>query len=336
MIINFFNNCFQEIIIVNLTKLKFIIKIVNIKRLSIQVLPLYKRIKPMKSMTGYGKSECCLPGKKITVEIKSVNSKQLDLNIKMPGNFREKEIEIRSRLADKLERGKIDFYINSELLYENNDFSINLDAAKKHYSGLVRLSEEINLDLPQDVFSILVKMPDVLKQTEDFPEETEWETILQKIDEAMELLDLCREKEGNVLKQDMLIRINNILDIQKKTDFLETERVETIKQRIAQNLQSLTSPEKIDNNRLEQEMIYYLEKIDFTEEKIRLQKHCAYFIETSEEKSSNGKKLGFILQEIGREINTLGSKANHSEIQKLVVEMKDELEKIKEQSLNIL
>ncbi len=290
----------------------------------------------MKSMTGYGRAVCELPGKKVTIEIKSVNSKQLDLNIKLPGMLREKEADIRSLLSKQLERGKIDFYINIEQLLAHGNYSLNTAQAVQYHEGIKQLSEELGLPMPQEVIPLLVRMPDVVKTPMEELNEDEWALVYKEIQNAVLALDTFRLNEGNVLKNDMLQRIATIEKGIPQIETYEKDRMMLIRQRIQTNLAAVVDPEKIDKNRFEQELIYYLEKLDFTEEKVRLQKHCTYFLETMKEEASNGRKLGFITQEIGREINTLGSKANDSDIQKIVIGMKDELEKIREQLLNVL
>jgi len=290
----------------------------------------------MKSMTGYGRAVCELPGKKVTIEIKSVNSKQLDLNIKLPGMLREKEADIRSLLSKQLERGKIDFYVNLEPLLSQGAFALNTAQAAQYHEGIKQLSKDLGLPMPQEVISLLLRMPDVVKNPIEELKEEEWVLIYKKIEKAVLALDTFRLNEGNVLKNDMLQRIATIENGIPSIETYEKERMLLIRQRIHTNLEAVVDPEKIDKNRFEQELIYYLEKLDFTEEKVRLQKHCTYFCETINEAASNGRKLGFITQEVGREINTLGSKANDSDIQKIVIGMKDELEKIREQLLNVL
>jgi len=290
----------------------------------------------MKSMTGFGRAVCELPGKKITIEIKSVNSKQLDLNIKLPGLLREKEADIRSLLSKQLERGKIDFYVNLEPLVSQGAFALNTAQAAQYHEGIKQLSQDLGLPMPQEVISLLLRMPDVVKNPVEELKEEEWILLNQEIENAVSALDIFRRKEGAVLQKDILQHISIIEEGIPKIESYEKDRIQQIRERIGNNLSEFFDTKKIDQNRFEQELIYYLEKIDFTEEKVRLQKHCTYFHETISEAASNGRKLGFITQEIGREINTLGSKANNSDIQKIVIEMKDELEKIREQLLNVL
>ena len=290
----------------------------------------------MKSMTGYGKATCELPDKKVTIEIKSVNSKQLDLNIKLPAMFREKETEVRSLISKQLERGKIDCYINLEQTVKSGNFSLNKEQAARYHEEIKQLSEELVLPMPEDIVPLLVRLPDVVKTPVEELNDAEWNVIYKDIEKAVRLMDEFRLNEGMVLKNDMVQRVSFIQQGIQRIEPFEKDRIRQIRQRIKSNLSEFFDPEKIDKNRFEQELIYYLEKIDFTEEKVRLHKHCTYFLETIKEETSNGRKLGFITQEIGREINTLGSKANDSDIQKIVIEMKDELEKIREQLLNVL
>ncbi|MCK9612786.1 MAG: YicC/YloC family endoribonuclease [Bacteroidales bacterium] len=290
----------------------------------------------MKSMTGYGKAVCELPDKKISIEIKSVNSKQLDLNIKLPAVLRDKEPEIRSFISKKLERGKIDLYINIEYLFAHGNFSLNTPQAIKYLEDIKQLSAELGLELPQEIVPLLVRLPDVVKTPMDEVNENEWVKIFESFEKAVDNLVTFRKNEGNVMKKDIEQHVLLILQGLPQIKTFEKNRINQIKQRIQTNLESVFPQEKIDANRFEQEVIYFLEKMDFTEEKVRLKKHGDYFLQTMNEDNSNGRKLGFIAQEMGREINTLGSKANDYEIQKIVVEMKDELEKIKEQLLNVL
>lgn len=290
----------------------------------------------MKSMTGYGKAICSLPGKKVTIEIKSLNSKQLDLNLKIPFLYRERESEIRSLVSGQLERGKVDVYLTLEYLSYDNAFTINRELAAKYQHELTALSASLNAPLPQDMLSLIIKMPDVVKATQEEADDNEWIEVKNAFHEALSALDGFRKAEGKNLAADIRRRIGYIQGGIPAIELLEPLRIQRIRNRIGQNVAQFADTEHFDRNRLEQEIIYYLEKIDFTEEKTRLSKHCTYFLQTMEENGNNGRKLSFIVQEIGRELNTLGSKANDAEIQKNIVMMKDELEKIKEQLLNIL
>ena len=287
-------------------------------------------------MTGYGKAECELALKKITIEVKSLNSKQLDLNTRTPGVYREKEIEIRREISDKLIRGKIDFSLYSESLGVESNSAINNQMVKSYFAQLSELSNELGLPVNEHILPIIMQLPDVVKTTRDEPDENEWKIVIATIREALTALDNFRLQEGLSLRKDIIFNLNTITTLLSQIAPFELERTERVKERILDGLKELDSPEGIDHNRLEQEMIFYLEKLDINEEKVRLGHHCSYFIETLELDEPVGKKLGFIAQEIGREINTLGSKANHTEMQKLVIGMKDALEKIKEQLLNAL
>jgi len=287
-------------------------------------------------MTGYGKAECELALKKITIEVKSLNSKQLDLNTRTPGVYREKEIEIRREISDKLIRGKVDFSLYSESLGVESNSAINNQMVKSYFAQLSELSNELGLPVNEHILPIIMQLPDVVKTTRDEPDENEWKIVIATIREALTALDNFRLQEGLSLRKDIITNLNIITTLLEQIAPYELERTAKVKERILDGLKELASPEGVDHNRLEQEMIFYLEKLDINEEKVRLGHHCSYFIETLELDEPVGKKLGFIAQEIGREINTLGSKANHTEMQKLVIGMKDALEKIKEQLLNAL
>ena len=290
----------------------------------------------IRSMTGYGKAECELAQKKVTIEVKSLNSKQLDINTRIPGVYREKEIEIRREISDKLIRGKVDFSIYTESLVAESNSAINSPMVKSYFSQLSELSNELGLPVSELTLQIIMQLPEVVKTTRDEPDENEWKIIVSAIREALNALDIFRLQEGLSLYNDIIVNLNTITSQLDQIKPYELERTAKVKERILEGLKELSSPEGVDHNRLEQEMIFYLEKLDINEEKVRLSNHCSYFIETLELDESVGKKLGFIAQEIGREINTLGSKANHTEMQKLVIGMKDALEKIKEQLLNAL
>jgi len=288
----------------------------------------------LKSMTGYGKAECTLPSKKLTIEIKSLNSKQVDTSTRLPSIYREKELEIRQMLANKLERGKIECNIHYELV-SGSSTSINSIVLKDYIKQLGEISREAGIE-PGDLLSTAMRLPDtVINEKAELGEE-EWNQVLETIKQAIEDTDAFRIQEGKALESDLMDRIAEIRNKLELVKPFEAERMEKIKERIHSNLEEINPGAEIDLNRLEQELIYYAEKLDINEEKVRLQNHLDYFMEILEQGSPNGKKLGFISQEIGREINTMGSKANHSEIQRLVVDMKDELERIKEQVLNVL
>ena len=290
----------------------------------------------IKSMTGYGKAECELALKKITIEIRSLNSKLLDVNTRIPGVYREKELEIRRELSDRLIRGKVDFNLFSESLGVESNSAINSSMVKSYFKQLTEINNELQLPLTELTLQIIMQLPDVVKTTRDELDENEWKMIVATIRQALDALDIFRTQEGLSLYNDIIFNINTITTLLEQVAPYELERTAKVKERILEGLKELSSPEGVDHNRLEQEMIFYLEKLDINEEKVRLGNHCSYFLETMELDEPTGKKLGFIAQEIGREINTLGSKANHTEMQKLVIGMKDALERIKEQLLNAL
>ncbi len=284
----------------------------------------------VQSMTGFGKTTLQLPTKKITIEIKSLNSKNLDLNVRISSTYREKEFSLRNLIAQKIERGKVDFSIYSEVTAEETSSKVNAPIVK----GYIKQMQDILPDADvTELMKMAVRMPDSLKTERDEIDEDEWNEIQRKIDETIHAFNEFRKSEGKVLQVDFEQRIEKIRSLMIETLSYDKERIETVKTRLRDTLNNLQI--NIDENRFEQELIFYLEKYDITEEKIRLENHLNYFMETLTE-SSAGRKLGFICQEIGREINTMGSKSNHSEMQKLVVQMKDELEKIKEQVLNVL
>jgi len=282
-------------------------------------------------MTGFGKATLQLPAKKITVEIKSLNSKGLDLNTRMPSVFREMELGLRNQLSQRLERGKIDFSLYVEITGEETSSKINVPIVKGYINQMKAVIP--NAD-ETELMKMAIRMPDALKTERDEIDENEWKKIQTVIDEALENIAQFRKDEGVSLEKEFLHRIANIMTLMNKAVSYDAERVATVKTRLRTALDELK--ENVDENRFEQELIFYLEKYDITEEKVRLENHLNYFIETLAGTEANGRKLGFITQEMGREINTMGSKSNHSEMQKLVVMMKDELEKIKEQVLNVL
>lgn len=291
----------------------------------------------IKSMTGFGKATAEVNNKKISVEIKSLNSKQADMFVRMPSFYKEKELPVRSLINKELERGKIEFNLYVELLAEQSSVNLNKDLFKKYYTELKDVLGELNEnETNENLVSIVAKMPDVYKSEKSELDETEWVEIEKTIKEAIVELDNFRRDEGNSLLEELTLRINNILTLLTEVEQYDEERINTVKERISNHLKEAVGEQNINNDRFEQELIFYIEKFDVTEEKTRLTTHCNYFLETLNSDISEGKKLGFISQEIGREVNTLGSKANHADIQKIVVKMKDELEKIKEQALNIL
>jgi len=282
-------------------------------------------------MTGFGKASLQLPAKKITVEIKSLNSKGLDLNTRMPSVFREMELGLRNQLSQKLERGKIDFSLYVEITGEETSSKINVPIVKGYINQMKAVIP--NAD-ETELMKMAVRMPDALKTERDEIDENDWKQIQTVIDQSLENMMQFRKDEGVALEKEFLHRIANIMTLMNNAVAYDAERIETVKTRLKTALDELEA--NVDQNRFEQELIFYLEKYDITEEKVRLENHLNYFIETLAGTEANGRKLGFITQEMGREINTMGSKSNHSEMQKLVVMMKDELEKIKEQVLNVL
>lgn len=282
------------------------------------------------SMTGYGKSVLQLPTKKITIEIKSLNSKSLDLNTRMPSVYREKELDIRKLIASKLERGKVDFSIFAEITGEETTTQINTPVVKQY---IKQLKEIVNSD-ETELLKMAVRFPDALNTERADIDEDEWKTVLNEIKLAIENITVYRLDEGKVLEQDFKDRVQTISTLLDYVIAIDPERVAAVRERLLKGVEELK--EKYDENRFEQELVYYIEKYDITEEKVRLKNHLEYFISALNSTDSNGKKLGFITQEIGREINTIGSKSNYAAMQKLVVQMKDELEKIKEQLLNVL
>lgn len=284
----------------------------------------------IQSMTGYGKEVVQLPSKTITIEIKSLNSKGLDLNTRVPSAYREKELEIRDLLAKSLQRGKIDFSLYIEVTGEDVTTKLNESAVKQY---IKQLANVVNGD-PVELLKMAVRMPDALKTEREEIDEKEYDTILKGVDKALEAINEYRTDEGLVLENDFLERSKTISKLLEEVIALDPERIDGVKERLRKAVADLK--EKVDENRFEQELIYYLEKYDITEEKVRLKNHLDYFEQALNSHDSNGKKLGFITQEIGREINTIGSKANYAPMQQVVVQMKDELEKIKEQALNVL
>ena len=299
-------------------------------------LSLRKLLRKMiQSMTGFGKVTAELPSKKVTVEIKALNSKQLDLYTRIPSIYKDKEMELRSLLLQSLERGKVEFNIFIEYIGKDTPTQINLAAVENYYNQIKEIAEKLNISVPNDWFQTLLRMPDAIKSETVEPDESEWEVVLETVKDAIKHLCDFRIQEGAMLQKLFEQKIANIATLLKEVEKYEGERIEKIKARIMDNLQKIAEKD-YDKNRFEQEMIYYIEKLDVNEEKNRLDNHLKYFISTMESGHGQGKKLGFIAQEMGREINTLGSKSNHAEMQKIVVQMKDELEQIKEQVLNVL
>lgn len=290
----------------------------------------------IQSMTGFGKATCEYGNKKIVVEVKSLNSKQADISTRISGLYREKDIEIRNLLTTSLERGKIDFVMYIDNSGKESVTQINQSVIEAYYQQIRQLSMKIGIDVPSNWFEVLLRLPDALKTEVVELDENEWKEIAKTIQAAIEQLQNFRIQEGKILENVFTEKINRIGELLDQIAPFESERVEKIKAKLEENLQNLSEKIDYDKNRLEQELIFYIEKLDVNEEKVRLRNHLKYFLETMQHEKSPGKKLGFIAQEIGREVNTLGSKSNHSEMQKMVVLMKDELEQIKEQVLNVL
>ncbi|MEE3226837.1 MAG: YicC/YloC family endoribonuclease [Bacteroidota bacterium] len=285
----------------------------------------------IKSMTGFGKSVTQLPTKKITIEIKSLNSKNQDLNARIPSFYREKELELRNLVAQRLERGKIDFSLYVELNGEETSSSIKADVVKQYMKQL----REVTPDAADiELLKIATRLPDALKTERDEIDDEEYQSILAGVEEALNAIDTYRVDEGKALKKDFELRIKNIATNLDEVITLDPERMTGVRQRLTKAVSDLKT--EVDENRFEQELTYYLEKYDITEEKVRLSNHLKYFQKSLDSADSNGKKLAFISQEMGREINTIGSKSNYAPMQQVVVRMKDELEKIKEQLLNVL
>ena len=288
------------------------------------------------SMTGYGKATCTLPQKKINIEIRSLNSKQLDINSRIPGLYREKEIEIRNKISNRLYRGKVDISFSVEAEIPDRVTKINQQIIESYFQQLKPVADKLNIDQTSDFLRVIMPLPDTTKTEQAELNEQEWLELSKSIDSAIDDIITFRQQEGKALSREVTQRIDNIRKLLSEIEPHEKERIERIKERIRENLQTIAEKGSVDENRFEQELIYYIEKLDVTEEKVRLANHLDYFIETLTSDKPIGKKLGFISQEIGREVNTLGSKANDAALQRIVIQMKDELEKIKEQILNVL
>jgi len=290
----------------------------------------------IKSMTGYGKAIAETLQKKVTIEIKSLNSKQLDLNTKVPWLYKEKEPEIRNIISQKLGRGKIDLSIYFDIIEDEGIPVINKAIVKNYYNQMKEIADELNIIVDNEILSTIMKLPDALKTEKPDLQDDEWTLVKQQLHESINMLDLYRIEEGKSIEADLNKSINAILASLDSVGTFEAGRIAKVREKLISILTENNGTENIDKNRFEQELIFYLEKYDINEEKVRLRKHCDYFLETLRAEAPNGKIISFIAQEIGREINTIGSKANDASIQKLVVMMKDELEKIKEQTNNIL
>lgn len=289
----------------------------------------------IQSMTGYGKATAELPTKKVTIEMKSLNSKQIDLSVRMPNIYREHEMNLRNLIGREFSRGKVDVSIYVENIGAESNNVINQNVLQAYYKQIKESAELLNVELPQDWFTVLLRMPDVMKYEIAEADEQEWETVMTAIEEAIVHIKKFRDQEGEMLYNLFIEKIENIRALLAEIEPYEEERINTVKEKILESLKKIGDFD-YDKNRFEQEMIYHIERLDINEEKSRLTNHLNYFIETMDNEVAQGKKLNFIAQEIGREINTMGSKSNHAEMQKIVVKMKDELEQIKEQVLNVL
>ena len=291
-------------------------------------------------MTGYGKAEAIIEAGKIIVEVRSLNGKTADISLKTSMLPKDKEMAVRQKIAAELTRGNIDFFITFEPNIADSAKKINMDLAMEYYQQISELGEKLGAhDLcnqnPNDLLAMILRMPEVMDaKKQDVITDENWPIVEACIDQALANINSFRSQEGKVLYKDVTEKVNNILEFSRQVETYEQERVEAIREKILNRFAELKA--EPDQSRLEQEMIFYIEKLDLNEERVRLRQHCRYFLDTIANEPNPGKKLGFIAQEMGREINTTGSKANHTEIQKIVVKMKDELEKIKEQSLNIL
>ncbi len=290
----------------------------------------------IQSMTGFGKSQFTIQNKSYLIEIRSLNSKQMDIQFKVPGLLKDKEALIRKELTDRLVRGKLDVLISVEYLKGGGSNSINGTALRHYLEQIEAAVKTTNLNIDGHALQAVLRLPDVIVPEKESLDEAEWNGFVEHLNLAIDQMNNFRRQEGVILQQELQNRIQKIEILLSQVDIPEKERIERIKERIKRSLSEVTETDKIDYNRFEQELIYYIEKFDITEEKLRLQTHCKYFIETMKTDPEAGRKLNFIAQELGREINTLGSKANDAILQKIVVEMKDELEKIKEQTFNIL
>jgi uncharacterized protein (TIGR00255 family) len=293
----------------------------------------------IQSMTGFGRSTASLDGKSLIIEIRSLNSKQFDLNLRIPSFLREHEYEIRQLLSRKLERGKIELNINLDSQNGQVAGIINKPLFRQYLDELTATALESGTEVPSDIFSIALKMPDVISSSKEDTAMTDAGPLLAGIEEVIDQVVTFRVNEGAVIEADMLVRVHAILKLLDAIEPFEKQRINSIRERLVREFARYgdeSSGPVADPNRFEQELIFYLEKLDITEEKVRLWKHCGYFLETLKESGNQGKKIGFVTQEMGREINTIGSKANDADIQRMVVQMKDELEKIREQLGNVL
>lgn len=291
-------------------------------------------------MTGYGKAVAMCKQGAFTIELRSLNSKQLDLNLRMPSLLREKENEIRSTITNQLERGKVDLTFALESNSEDGAARINARLFKSYFNQLKEMSKELTVNADSDIFTSVLRLPDIISTTQEELDDEDWKRLTEALNLVITKAGEFRVTEGKILENDLAKRVKNIVDLMDEVVPFEKNRITLLRERFEKNLEEFITAkpvgDKFDTNRFEQEIFWYLEKLDITEEKVRLKQHCSYFSETMSELASNGRKLNFIAQEMGREINTLGSKANDANIQKIVVQMKDELEKIKEQLGNVL
>lgn len=290
----------------------------------------------IQSMTGFGRATCDLAEKVVVIEIKTLNSKQLDLNLRIPTQYREKEMDLRNELVNRLKRGKVDVNVNVEYKEGRQAIQINSVNIMNYYRQLKALSDQMGISSTDSLLQAIIRLPDAVIAEKEIPDAEEWDKFQVAFTFAIDELEQYRNQEGKALSFDILNRINLIETLLTQVEPFEQERENTIRTKLNSSLLEFIPQESLDKNRFEQELIYYLEKFDISEEKTRLKHHCQYFAEVMKEPDQVGRKLGFVAQEIGREINTIGSKANHSGIQKIVVMMKDELEKVKEQLMNIL
>jgi len=287
-------------------------------------------------MTGYGQASNQFKDKTIQVEIKSLNGKTSDIRCKVPGSYKEKEIQLRKYLMDKAYRGKFDFSLTIESDKGDDEYGLNKALFRKYYNELTELKQELGID-SGDIIQTILRIPNVVGAINEEVDEDEWKIVMETTDDAIKALNNFRTEEGKAAEKDLKDAASSISDLLTKVEPFENGRIETLKERFRKNLEEFLTDEKVDRNRFEQEIIYYLEKLDINEEKVRLSQHCKYFNEVMDSGNPEiGKKLGFIAQEMGREINTLGAKANEKNIQQMVVSMKDALEKIKEQVANIV
>ncbi|MBS3775929.1 MAG: YicC family protein [Bacteroidales bacterium] len=290
----------------------------------------------LQSMTGYGKAQKSFRNKQIAVEIKSLNSKQCDINMKLPYKIREKEMDLRKMMVDSLQRGKVTCVVNYEITDEEKAGTINAPVVKNYIRQIKRFSEDMKISFDSELLSTALTMPEAFEKEEEELDQEEWEFIQKCMQEALNKCLEFRRQEGAAIEKDFKSRINVLIDLLNSVDSFENRRIEAIKERLNERLNEIKNDMEIDRGRFEQEVVYYLEKMDITEEKVRLKNHMDYFLKMLENNESGGKKLNFIIQEMVREINTIGSKANDSDIQKIVVQMKDEVEKIREQVMNVL